>query len=397
MRSSSTSLSSTASSSIPFSSSTILLCRPTTDNVATMAQGHRQVMQMTSTQISNSSNPKLMSNPNNAINMHSDQYYQYLRTVLPPIPHVIEKLSFTDLNSWGCCLNLALLTSTDCLKWLAEFQDITKTDWKIEKSLAPHGNGTNEGGSSSVSSIGWGVIYRCNPAQSRKCNDMPSTSANNGSFKECTARLEMKIINQSSVKDQQPHKTNRQYPCTVNIHFYHNHKTLSSFSSSALTNSTSIASLPSSSTNLESQRSHQSSNPTLVAFSQNNVTNHHALNSNGNMVYHQDAVVHSSTSSSDNLTNSNSQMKPQLHHRHLVEKQQPQQQPSNPNPNAAMSNPNAATSSNQDVTTSYSHIQELKMNDAYMVNALAEAAAVTRATAVAAKSNSHCQNLQSSK
>merc|ERR1712020_396104 len=111
------------------------------------------------------------------------------------------------------------------------------------------------------------------------------------------------------------------------------------------------------------------------------------------MVYHQDAVVHSSTSSSDNLTNSNSQMKPQLHHRHLVEKQQP---PSNPNPNAAMSNPNAATSSNQDVTTSYSHIQELKMNDAYMVNALAEAAAVTRATAVAAKSNSHCQNLQSS-
>merc|ERR1712020_794739 len=105
------------------------------------------------------------------------------------------------------------------------------------------------------------------------------------------------------------------------------------------------------------------------------------------MVYHQDAVVHSSTSSSDNLTNSNSQMKPQLHHRHLVEKQQPQQQPSNPNP---------ATSSNQDVTTSYSHIQELKMNDAYMVNALAEAAAVTRATAVAAKSNSHCQNLQSS-
>ena len=30
-------------------------------------------------------------------------------------------------------------------------------------------------------------------------------------------------------------------------------------------------------------------------------------------------------------------------------------------------------------------------------DALAEAAAVTRATAVAAKSNSHCQNLQSSK
>ena len=390
MRSSSTSLSSTASSSIPFSSSTILLCRPT-DNVATMAQGHRQVMQMTTTSpISNSNNSKLMSNPNNAINMHSDQYYQYLRTVLPPIPHVIEKLSFTDLNSWGCCLNLALLTSTDCLKWLAEFQDITKTDWKIEKNLVPHGNGPNEGGSSSVSSIGWGVIYRCNPAQSRKLSNIPSTSANSCSSKECTARLEMKLMNHSSFKDQQPHKINRQYPCTVNIHFYHNHKTLSSFASSALTTSTSIASLPSSSMNLESQRSHQSSNTTHVAFSQNNVTNNHALNVNGNMVYHQDAVVHSSTSSSDNLTNPNSQMKPQLHHRQLVERQQPQQKPSNPNPNSA-------TSSNQDVTTSYSHIQELKMNDAYMINALAEAAAVTRATAVAAKSNSPCQNLQSSK
>lgn len=115
------------SSSVTFRSgsssspSTVFLCRPTTDVTTTTVQGHNQVIPMTTT----ASNPNLITSPNSS--MHSD-HYQYLRTLLPPIPHVIERLSFTDLNSWGCSINLALLTSTDCLKWLAEFQDITKTE-----------------------------------------------------------------------------------------------------------------------------------------------------------------------------------------------------------------------------------------------------------------------------
>ena len=50
-----------------------------------------------------------------------------------------------------------------------------------------------------------------------------------------------------------------------------------------------------------------------------------------------------------------------------------------------ISSSDATTSSPNTSTASYSHIQELKMNDAYMVNALTEAAVATRA-AVAAKS-----------
>ena len=54
--------------------------------------------------------------------MNSEQYKLYLRGLLPPIPHIVEKISFTDINSWGCCLNLALLTQSDCMKWLTDFQ-----------------------------------------------------------------------------------------------------------------------------------------------------------------------------------------------------------------------------------------------------------------------------------
>ena len=128
----------------------------------------------------------------------TSEHYKYLRGLLPPIPHIVEKLSFTDLNSWGCCLNLALLTQSDCMKWLTDFQEITKTSWKMEKVVKSVGN----------LQLTWGAIYRCSP-----CNVL----SNNNSQKVCTARLEMKLAAM---------KPGKQYPCTVNIHFYHNHKTL---------------------------------------------------------------------------------------------------------------------------------------------------------------------------
>ena len=155
---SSTSTASAASSSSTFcvgssTSSTVLLCRPTTNITTTPVQGHQkyQVIPMTTsitTSTTTNQNVMVAQNPN----MHSD-HYQFLRTLLPPIPHVIEKLSFTDLNSWGCTINLALLTSTDCLKWLAEFQDITKTEWKVEKNLTNNSGGNGDISNKLVGSV----------------------------------------------------------------------------------------------------------------------------------------------------------------------------------------------------------------------------------------------------
>ena len=357
-----------ASSSVTFRSgsssspSTVLLCRPT-DVTTTTVQGHNQVIPMTTT----ASNPNLITSQNSS--MHSD-HYQYLRTLLPPIPHVIERLSFTDLNSWGCSINLALLTSTDCLKWLAEFQDITKTEWKVEKNLS-----TNTASSgSNVPNISWGVIYRCDPSSRR--SNTNTNHVNPNYSKECTARLEMKITNQQHHHQQQlqqdqqhPVKTNKQYPCTVNIHFYHNHKTVTSFPSSS--SFTTTYSLPSSSSVQQRELSVHGAN--IIIPPSTTTTSNHVFN-NG-MVNHQDVV----DSTSDNRTNLSLQQR-QLQHT-------TNEQPLN-NINASTTNP---------TTTSYSHIQELKMNDTYMVNALTEAAVATRA-AVAAKSVQQPQrhNLQTS-
>ena len=272
-------------------------------------------------------------------NMHSD-HYQFLRTLLPPIPHVIEKLSFTDLNSWGCTINLALLTSTDCLKWLAEFQEITKTEWKVEKNL------TNNAGGNGDPNISWGIIYRCDPSSKKNLNHV-----NQNYSKDCTARLEMKILN--THHNQQHHqdqavKINKQYPCTVNIHFYHNHKTVTSFASSS--SFTTTYSLPTS-----SSRELHTTNVIVPAASTTNDVNNGMTNS-----HHQNIV----DSTSDNRTNIG-----QRHQNHSNN----------------ITSSDANTSSSNPTTASYSHIQELKMNDAYMVNALTEAAVATRA-AVAAKS-----------
>ena len=359
MRSSTSSTASAASSSSSFcvgssTSSTVLLCRPTTNVTTTPVQGHQkyQVVPMTSSNTSTTSNPNVIVSQNP--NMHSD-HYQYLRTLLPPFPHVIEKLSFTDLNSWGCSINLALLTSTDCLKWLAEFQDITKTEWKVEKNLSSN---TVTGGNGDPN-ISWGVIYRCDP--SAKKHNSNANHVNQSYPKDCTARLEMKIINthQNQQHPDQPIKINRQYPCTVNIHFYHNHKTVTSFPSSS--SFTSTYSLPTSSSVQHSTREFHTTNVMIPSATTTISTTNNAIN-NGMGNNHQDVV--------DSTSDNRSSVGQPRHHNHT---------------NNITSSDATATGATNPNTASYSHIQELKMNDAYMVNALTEAAVATRA-AVAAKS-----------
>ena len=298
----------------------------------------------TSITTSTTSNPNVIVSQNH--NMHSD-HYQYLRTLLPPIPHVIEKLSFTDLNSWGCSINLALLTSTDCLKWLAEFQEITKTEWKVEKNLSIN---TATGGNGDPN-ISWGVIYRCDPS-SKKNNG--HSNPNQSYSKDCTARLEMKITNTHQNQQDPTIRISKQYPCTVNIHFYHNHKTVTSFPSSSSFSTTYTLPTSSSTRELHTTNVHVPAATTTASIT--NDINNGMINN-----HHQNIV----DSTSDNRIHAGQQQ----HQNHTN----------------TISSSDATTSSPNTTTASYSHIQELKMNDAYMVNALTEAAVATRA-AVAAKS-----------
>lgn len=129
-------------------------------------------------------------------------HYKYLRSLLPPVPHFIESLSFTDLNNWECQIYVNLVNESDCIKWLADFEDKTSTEWKADhaasRSLAQH----------KVKGCHWQMVYRCSPLDTKK---------------ECTARLEMKIVQEE--RDRGSSKHGKQYPCQVSINFYHNHNT----------------------------------------------------------------------------------------------------------------------------------------------------------------------------
>ena len=63
-------------------------------------------------------------------------HYKYLRSLLPTVPHFIESLSFTDLNNWECQIYVNLLSESDCLKWLGDFEDRTNTGWKADPDSA---------------------------------------------------------------------------------------------------------------------------------------------------------------------------------------------------------------------------------------------------------------------
>ena len=130
-------------------------------------------------------------------------HYKYLRSLLPPVPHFIESLSFTDLNNWECQIYVNLLTESDCMKWLADFEEKTSTDWKVDKDASRVLSQTNK-----VKGCHWQMVYRCIP---------------NDSKKECTAKLEMKIMGQD--ENDRTNRNGKQYPCQVSINFYHNHNT----------------------------------------------------------------------------------------------------------------------------------------------------------------------------
>ena len=151
--------------------------------------------------------------------LHLD-HYKYLRSLLPQVPHVIQSLVFTDLHNWECQLFVNLLTESDSLKWLADFEEKTSTLWKADTEAArcvrasESGEINRRGGNS----CHWLMIYRC------------SSEAKN---RECTAKLEMKIFSQDNNGSDHTGGggTNNnsckpgKYPCQVSISYYHNHVT----------------------------------------------------------------------------------------------------------------------------------------------------------------------------
>ena len=149
-------------------------------------------------------------NNNGVLQMNLD-HYKYLRTLLPTIPHVIDSLSVSDANSWECTIYAALLTESDCVKWLMEFQDNTKTDWKAEidnEVLAAAERHKQMG------VVNYGKVYRCVGSAYQDAGGEELIR------KKCPAKMEIKILNTAEVERKGKSK---QYPCQVHISFYHNH------------------------------------------------------------------------------------------------------------------------------------------------------------------------------
>ena len=58
---------------------------------------------------------------------------KYLQSLLQPVPHFIESLSFTDLNNWECQIYVNLRTASVCMKVLADFE-VAYGTWCIDAS-----------------------------------------------------------------------------------------------------------------------------------------------------------------------------------------------------------------------------------------------------------------------
>ena len=132
-------------------------------------------------------------------------HYKYLTSLLPSTPHpVIETVSFTDFNTWDCQIRVNLTTESDCIKWLAEFEDKTRTDWRANheatKALAK------------AKGCSWQLVYRCVSPEARK---------------ECSAGIQFRIFAEESRggKQQQQQQGGKGEPCEVKISFCHSHET----------------------------------------------------------------------------------------------------------------------------------------------------------------------------
>ena len=137
--------------------------------------------------------PSSNSTNNNAVLRMNLDHYKYLRTLLPTIPHVIDSLSVSDANSWECTIYAALLTESDCLKWLMEFQDNTKTDWKaeVDHELLAATERHKQVGSGMVN---YGKVYRCVGSAYQDAGGEELIR------KKCPAKIEMKILNTTEVE-----------------------------------------------------------------------------------------------------------------------------------------------------------------------------------------------------
>ena len=130
-------------------------------------------------------------------------HYKYLTSLLPSTPHpVIETVSFTDFNTWDCQIRVNLTTESDCIKWLAEFEDKTRTDWRANheatKALAK------------AKGCSWQLVYRCVSPEARK---------------ECSAGIQFRIFAEESRGGKQQLQGGKGEPCEVKISFCHSHET----------------------------------------------------------------------------------------------------------------------------------------------------------------------------
>ncbi|CAB4055235.1 unnamed protein product [Lepeophtheirus salmonis] len=67
---------------------------------------------------------------------------------------------YSDSLNWECTLSVALLSESDCMKWLTDFIEISKTNWKVNKNIALT-NVLNK-------KVLWGMVYQCETNATKK-------------------------------------------------------------------------------------------------------------------------------------------------------------------------------------------------------------------------------------
>ena len=113
---------------------------------------------------------------------------------------MIETVSFTDFNTWDCQIRVNLTTESDCIKWLAEFEDKTRTDWRANheatKALAK------------AKGCSWQLVYKCVSPEAKK---------------DCSAGIQFRIFADESRAGNKV--GGKGEPCEVKISFCHSHET----------------------------------------------------------------------------------------------------------------------------------------------------------------------------
>ena len=115
-----------------------------------------------------------------------DDLCNYVQSIIPPVPCIIESLlGYHELKMFECHINASLENESDCSKWVTTFEEKTDTCWKA------------------VSHNQCQMIY--------KLKD---------SSKGCHAKLEMQLFS-----EVERIRNRKQYPCQVYIIYYSSPKT----------------------------------------------------------------------------------------------------------------------------------------------------------------------------